>query len=283
MRLKGLPPHRARRKVVSRIPSAVIAVLLPGLAGPLCSSVLLQPETIAAFDEYASAAEQQFSRRLAGAAPFLWSSELDERIAALRAGKVVVEPIASHGNAPIPGGLIHDWIASVLVPNADVEQVVGVVTGYDSHAETYAPSVLESKILSRDGPKLHVAMRMVRSAGLTAVLETEHDAEYDRLGEGRWWGRSRSTSIREVHKVGSPDEWLSPVGNDNGYLWRLHTYWRFAEAYGGVVAEYRTVTLTRGIPSSLRWMLRPVLSQLPKTSLRGVMRTTREAAMARAR
>lgn len=265
------------------MPCAAVAVLLPGLAEPLPAAVLLQPETIAAFDEYAEAAEEQFSKRLAGQAPFLWSSELEERIDALRSGKVVVAPIASHGNAPIPGGLVHDWVASVLVPDVEVEQVVDVVTGYDSHAETYAPSVLESKILSRDGPRLHVAMRMVRSAGLTAVLETEHDAEYDRHGEGRWWGRSRSTSIREVHKPGSPDEWLSPVGNDNGYLWRLHTYWRFAEAYGGVVAEYRTVTLTRGIPSSLRWMLRPVLSQLPKTSLRAVMRTTREAAMARSR
>lgn len=254
--------------------------MLPALAGPLRAAVLLQPETIAAFDEYAEAAEEQFSKRLAGQAPFLWSSELEERIDALRAGKVVVAPIASHGNAPIPGGLVHDWVAAVLVPDVEVEQVVGVVTAYDSHAETYAPSVLESKILSRDGPRLHVAMRMVRSAGLTAVLETEHDAEYDRLSEGRWWGRSRSTSIREVHKAGSPDERLSPIGNDNGYLWRLHTYWRFAAAHGGVIAEYRTITLTRGIPSSLRWMLRPVLSQLPKTSLRTVMRTTREAALA---
>lgn len=269
--------------MASWIPCAVVAIVLPGVAETLGAAVLLQPETIAAFDEYAETAERQFSRRLAGQEPFLWASELEERIAALRSGKVVVAPIASHGNAPIPGGLIHDWIASVLVPDVEVEQVVGVVTGYDSHAETYAPSVLESKILSRDGPRLHVAMRMVRSAGLTAVLETEHDAEYDRLSAGRWWGRSRSTSIREVHKAGSPDEWLSPVGNDNGYLWRLHTYWRFAEAHGGVIAEYRTVTLTRGIPSSLRWVLRPVLSQLPKTSLRTVMRTTREAAMAETR
>lgn len=262
---------------------AVVCVSMLHLSEPLVAGTLLRSETIAAFDEYAEAAERQFSDRLAGHAPFLWSTELDEHIDALQAGKIVVAPMTDHGNAPIPGGLIHDWIAAVLVPSVKVEQVVGVVTAYDSHAETYAPSVIESKVVSRDGPRLHVAMRMVRSAGLTAVLDTEHDAEYDRLDRARWWGRSRSTSIREVHKAGSPNEWLSPIGNDNGYLWRLHTYWRFAEAYGGVVAEYRTITLTRGIPSSLRWMLRPVLSQLPRTSLRTVMRTTREAAMARAR
>ena len=88
----------------------MVAILLASSVQTLRAAVLLQPETIAAFNDYAESAERQFSKRLAGQEPFLWSSELDERIATLRSGKVVVAPIASHGNAPIQGGLIHDWI-----------------------------------------------------------------------------------------------------------------------------------------------------------------------------
>ena len=256
-------------------------ILLVGLAQPSAGKVELLPETTAAFDKYAEEVERQFSGRLDGTAPFLWTTERKERVAALLDGRVVVEPLVANGSTAISGGLIHDWIAAVLVPVARAEQVVGVVTAYDSHARTYAPAILRSQILSRDGRKLHVAIRMIRSAGLTAVLDTEHLAEYDRLDSGRWWGRSRSTRIREVLHAGTAREKLSPEGYDNGYLWRLHAYWRFAERPEGVAVEYRTVTLTRGIPSGLRWMLRPVLSHLPRASLRTVMQVTRDTATAR--
>ncbi len=114
---------------------------------------------------------------------------------------------------------------------------------------------------------------------LTVVLDTEHAAEFDRLDSERWWGLSRSTSVREVRKAGTPQERLEPEGRDHGFLWRLNAYWRFAQTDAGVVAEYRTITLTRSIPHTLRRMLRPILTALPRQSMRGILQTTRSAAL----
>lgn len=42
-----------------------------------------------------------------------------------------------------------------------------------------------------------------------------------------------------------------PAGDDSGYMWRLHSYWRFTERDGGVVVECESIALSR----SLGWGL----------------------------
>ncbi len=192
-----------------------------------------------------------------------------------------MEPSSGQGWREIQEGLLHDWSAAVLIPGVSVEQVVNIVTSYDTHATTYAPSVIRSQILERDGHKYRVAMRMLAKNVLTAVLETEHQAEFAPIDDLRWWGRSRSISIREVDRPGHPEESLRPPGNDNGYLWRLRVYWRFEQTETGVIAEHRAISLTRSLPKALLWMLRPVLIALPRRSLSEMMRTTREFGVSR--
>ena len=265
--------------------TAALAIALWHLAfpGALSAQTKLQPETIREFDIYAQSAEIQFSQRLVGESPFLWSSEEPGRARAVSEGEIVVEPSSGQGWHEIQGGLLHDWSAAALVPGVRVEQVVNVVTSYDTHATTYAPSVIRSRILERDGSTYRVAMRMLAKNVLTAVLDTEHRAEYAPIDDLRWWGRSHSVSIREVRRPGRPDESLKPAGNDNGYLWRLRVYWRFEQTGTGVIAEHRAISLTRSVPRALRWMLRPILVALPRRSLDEMMRKTRESVLANAR
>ncbi len=258
---------------------AACAALFAGLSQP-GHAAELRAETVQAFEQYADRADAEFESRLQGELPFLWSMESATRAAILERGDIAVEPAWEADSQAIPGGLVHDWTAAVLIPVTDLERVVGIVTAYDTHATTYAPLVLRSRILERDGARLRVSMRMLRQNVFTVVFDTEHLAEYRRLDARRWWGRSRSARIREVDKPGTERESLRPVGNDSGFLWRLHTYWRFAQTETGIIAEYRTITLTRSIPKTLRRLLRPVLSALPRQSLRDVMRITREAALA---
>ena len=259
---------------------AHVMLLAPLPAQPWADAKLL-PETIAAFDEYSTAADMQFSSRLDGKEAFLWSLSEEARTRALLNGEVAVEPLANTAGLKVRGGLIHDWIAAVFVPGADASDVVRVVTDYDSHEITYSFSILRSDILERDGSNYHVAMRVMYNALRKVVLDVEHRAEYDRLDNQRWWGRSRTIRVQEVRNPGKPGESLRPPGHDSGYLWRLHTYWRFAEIDGGVVAEYRTVSLTRGIPSGLGWLLRPLASRNARTQLRTVMGLTRDKALTR--
>ena len=274
----------ARHHHRNGVRTAVVAGALWHLTipGPASAQAQLTPETIREFDTYAQAAESQFSQRLAGEVPFLWSSENSNRALAVSEGEIVVEPSSGQGWHEIQGGLIHDWSAAVFVPGVGVKQVVKVVTSYDTHATTYAPSVIRSQIVERDGRKYHVAMRMLAKNVLTAVLDTEHRAEFVPLDDLRWWGRSQSVSIREVDRPGHPEESLRPPGNDNGYLWRLRVYWRFAQTETGVIAEHRAISLTRSIPKAVRWMLRPVFVSLPRRSLGEMMRMTRHTALANA-
>ncbi len=233
------------------------------------------------FSRYIEAVEADFTARLDGDRPFLWSGEDGAREAAVRRQGVVVEPSAKSGGKSIRKGLIHDWTAAAFLPDATVERVVAVVTDYDNHAETYKPEVTDSRLLQREGADYRVFLRLKKKKVLTAVLDTEHRAEYKPLDALRWFGVSRSIRIQEVNGAGAPKESLKPPGKDNGFLWKLNVYWRFAQVSGGAVAECRAVSLTRNVPFGLGWIVRPIIQSLPRESLENTLRATRRAAMER--
>lgn len=68
-----------------------------------------------------------------------------------------------------------------------------------------------------------------------------------------------------------------PVGLDGGYLWRLNTYWRFLERDGGTYMECESLTLTRGIPFGIGWIIRPFVTSIPRESLEFTLNSTRKA------
>jgi len=68
-----------------------------------------------------------------------------------------------------------------------------------------------------------------------------------------------------------------PVGDGHGYLWRLYTYWHFAEREGGVYIQCEAISLTRDIPFGLGWLIRPLVTSIPKQSLDRVLAQTRDA------
>jgi hypothetical protein len=109
------------------------------------------------------------------------------------------------------------------------------------------------------------------------VLATEHDVQYFRLGRTRAYSRSYSTKIAQLENPGEPGERELPVGNDNGFLWRLYSYWRMEERDGGVYLECQAISLTRGIPAGLGWMIEPIIRDLPKESLIKTLEATRRA------
>jgi len=92
--------------------------------------------------------------------------------------------------------------------------------------------------------------------------------------------RSRSTRIAEVH---DPDRSMTveePVGEDDGFLWRIDSYWRFEEADGGLYVECRAVSLSRGLPFGFGW-LRGFIQQFPKESMMNTLNATKHAIASR--
>jgi hypothetical protein len=111
---------------------------------------------------------------------------------------------------------------------------------------------------------------------ITVVVNSEHEARFSRDRSDRAQSRIYSTRIAEVEEAGTPNERELPVGRDGGYLWRLYTYWRLLERDGGTYVQCETISLTRGIPLGLGWLVRPFVTSIPRESLEFTLATTRK-------
>lgn len=240
-------------------------------------------ETSRAFDRYVQLTETRIAGELRPGGAFLRPDALPEvdRAAAyfaLRNGELRIERLETFENGhaiECPGGMIHHWVGTVFIPGATLEETLKVVQDYDHHAEVYAPEVVRAKILSQAGDDFHIYMRLRQKKIITVELDTEHDAHFERLDAAREASRSISTRVQEVKNAGEPGEYDLPAGQDGGYLWRINSYWRFAERDGGVYVQSESVSLTRSIPTGLGWLVGPIVESIPRELLRATLESTR--------
>ncbi|MGP8270516.1 MAG: hypothetical protein ACLQLH_10655 [Terracidiphilus sp.] len=215
-------------------------------------------ETSRAFDQYVTAAEKQLHE---GA--FLYSDAHPEAKTAARNGQTVVVQQRS-GEVRVTGGLIHDWLGFSFFPGAHLAEVRAPMQDYANYKSVYAPDVIDSKLLARDGDNFRVFLKMQNRQFITLTYDSEYAVSYGAPAADRLEIVSHSTRIQQA-------------GNDQGFLWRLNSYWRFVEADGGVYAECRSISLSRGIPFGFGWLHEP-LEKFPRDSMVRTMESTRRAA-----
>lgn len=245
----------------------------------------LKPEAIESFDRYVQSAESRMDKTAANPSTFRWIDSLAEpdRVwadAKLKQGEVVVQRSEAGDSADgihIRGGLIHDWIGIIFIPGVSLTQTLALVQDYDHAAQNYSPEVAGSRLLSRSGDNFRVFLRLKRTEVLTTVFNTEYDIRYVTVDTKRAYSRSHSTRIAEVADPDTPHEREKPVGEDDGFLWRLYSYWRFEQADGGVYMQCEAISLTRDIPSGLAWMIRPFIRNIPNKSLTSALEESRKA------
>jgi hypothetical protein len=265
------PSVRQRRFVAGIVVLALVTATL--------AAADLQPQTVAAFDRYVRATEAQMVPE-----PFLrvdGLSDVERRaaLAKLSRGEVYIERLSTREagkSIDVPNGLIHHWLGAVFVPGATLGQAVDLMQDYDRHAEIFKPAIARSKLVSRDGDVFRVELRFSMKKVITVVVNTENEARFTRLGSDRAQSRIYSLRIAEVADPGTPQERERPVGRDGGYLWRLNTYWRFLERDGGTYVQCEAVSLTRGIPFALGWLIGPFVTSIPRESLAFTLETTRK-------
>jgi hypothetical protein len=157
---------------------------------------------------------------------------------------------------------------------------MALLQNYDEQYKFYAPEVQRSRLVRRNGNDFHVYLRLRRKKVVTVVLNTEYDVHYTMLGNDRAYARSYSTRISEVEEAGLANEAEKPAGNDNGFLWRLNSYWRLWQRDGGTYVQLEAISLTRDIPSGLGWLLRPFVTSVPQESLQFTLSRTRASLFA---
>ena len=243
--------------------------------------ISLMPQTLEAFTVYIGDTEAAMDQSLQG--PFLWSDLDGQRTHQLREGKVIAQFWTGRAPVAVPDGLIHDWIGAAFIPGTSVEDTLALIQDYDNHKNIYLPEVIASKLISRHGSDFEIYLRLLKKKIITVVLDTDHEVQYRSLDRGRWTCHSRTTRIAEVQEAGKPKEKVLPPDTGYGFLWRLYSYWRFQERDAGVYVECRAISLTRDVPSTLRWAINPIINKLPKESLTNTLVATRQALQARAK
>ena len=238
----------------------------------------LQPQTVEAWNAYLKNADLQMQNRLAGGRPFLWMDESVERATRVRRGEVLIAPVIGSGTESVPHGLIHDWIGAIFIPGARVDDLWAVVHDYDNYQRMYRPVVTSAKTLACSDTGQEFEMVWQRKVLFVSAAMHGHYRAHDvMLDSHRGYSTAESVEIREIEKYGHPDEHLLPAGMGNGFIWRLRSMARYEERDGGVYLELEAAALTRDIPASLAWMVKPVVNHLSVNSLTTTLHQTRDA------
>ena len=256
----------------------VLALSLASIPHAL-ASVRLTPETERAFDRYIELTEQRLQQDL-NAEHFLWLDSHEQERARVRNGEMIIlaRKVTDKGKEiRIPSGLVQDWYGAIFIPGATIAQVRAVMQNYPNYQNVYRPEVTESRLVSRQGDDYEVFLRLFKKHILTVVLNTTYRVHYGELDARHMYIASKSTRIAEVKDAKKSNAEEEPVGNDNGFLWRLNSYWRFEEADGGVFAECEAVSLSRDIPFGLGWMIKTFVEKFPKESMVNTLKGTRKA------
>ena len=230
----------------------------------------LEQRALVAFENYAKGVEQA----IAGRAPSVTAAQKQS----LLEGEVLIRPAESRKNPiEVPGGLIHDWTGTIFFANVSMDRVLAVMQDFDDHSKWY-PEILRSRLIRHSGNDLTGYWRLEKKEQLVdVVFDVTQEAHYEQLAPGRWTCDAYAKNVREVRDAGTPQEKILPLGEGLGVFWRGYYYWSLESSGNGVIAELRTLSLSRAVPTGLGWIMRPVLQNVPRESLAATLQNTRKA------
>ena len=201
------------------------------------------PAAVSAFDSYARAVEARLDHQHLSPDSFL-SPPVSPR---------PEELIIDHP----PGALLHHWRATAFAPGAKAADFEHLLRDVDSYPHRFSPQVLQAQVLTQGIDRMQTRLRLRQRNIITVVLDTTYDVTFGQLDATHRYSTSRSTQISEI----------DPAAVEHGFLWRLNTYWSYAERDGGLYLQIEAVSLTRSIPRGLGWLVQPWVERIPRDSL----------------
>jgi hypothetical protein len=241
---------------------------------PAPAAAELKPATLAAFERYVTLTEARMAGEMSGASPFLWIDRqagggraLLER---LQRGEVVSARLQTRdGKAEIdvPDGLVHHWVGTVLLPGATIDRVMAFVKDYPQYPARFAPMIQRARVLKQTPNRFDVAMRTWAKKVVTVVIDADYGVDYRTLSATRVVTRSVVSNVYEVEDPGTPGEQRTPADRGQGFLWRLNTYCWFDQRPEGVYEQCESISLTRGVPTGLGWLIKPFITSIPRETM----------------
>lgn len=248
----------------------LIAVVAAVVATPS-----LSPATLNAFDRYVVLTEQRLAAEREGRSPFLWTDRQPDRDRArildrLRRGEVVVDALETRDGGKgvaVPDGLIHHWVATVLLPGVPAGRGVAFVRDYEAYPRVFVPLITRAVVRERGASRDVVALRTSVKKIISVVVDADYVMQYGDLGPGRAWTSNVATNIHQIMDAGEPGERQVPTEETSGYFWRYRMYCAFEERPEGTYDQCESLTLTRRPPALLSWLVGRTVKGIPRDSL----------------
>jgi len=262
----------------------VLTTILP-LFPSSAQAADLKAQTVGAWQHYVALTEARIGKELADANGFLVTEFISQEDASecrkeVAEGGVCVKDLESRNSrdkkVKVPKGTISHWLGSVRIPNAELDTLMAFVQRYGIH-EQYFDDVEQSRLIASDGDEFKFFYRLKQSTlWVTVHYNTIHEVSYRQHSAQRISSASRTTRINEIDKPGKDEEREKPEGNDNGFMWRLNSYWRFQQEEDGVVVTLESLTLSRGIPWGTSLLVKPIVRSISRGLLENTLLALRD-------
>lgn len=254
-------------------PLLFACVLLCALASAKAAE--LKSETVHAWDSYVLGVTANEGERNAGIRNFLSTDDSSETYRRLQKGDLI---ITNHDPRKVPQGLIHHWTGSIFVPDASMDQALHVLNSYDRYSSIFSSLIKNTSVLdpTSDAVKLRV-LATQKAFSVTAAVDTDEQLQILRLSPHRTCITANAVRIDELANYGQPSEHAFAEGKRPGYVWRALVIERLEERDGGLYVELQTITLSRGIPVEVRWLIKPLTDELPRRMMATILEETRSA------
>ena len=252
-------------------PLMLVALALS--AGPAIGTATLSSESLAAWSNYTAANEQRIIRELSTKGQRFLALDYAPNAAAERSAVLsgaidieVVGAVDARGEGiEVPSAMVHHWRGAVLIPGAKLDDLLAKLKS--GVPDTRQEDVLQSKVIARTPDGMRVYLKLQRKKFVTAVYNTEHLVTFTRHDALHASSASTAIKIAELENPNTPAERELPPGQDRGFLWRWNTYWRYEQVPAGVIAECESVSLSRDIPTVVKYVVSPLIASTARESM----------------
>jgi hypothetical protein len=272
---------RIMRLAVILRPRVILSAALI-MVYPCIGSAEVPVGALAAFNAYAGTIESKLTKQLQVRVETDSSTKAGTPTELrLRQGELIIEKLNPEGKEQPEGALLHDWKGTAFVPGATVADFESLMKNFHSYPQRFAPQVITAMVLNpRALPvpdHFTATMRIRQKHVITVVIDTTYDIRYSLINPHHGYCVSRSVKIAEIADAGTSNERALGPNEDHGFLWRLNTYWNYEERDGGLYMQVESVSLTRGIPSGLAWVIGPFVESVPRESLEFTLKSVSTA------
>jgi hypothetical protein len=233
------------------------------------------PAAVSAFNSYSKAVESRLAQQHRSPNTFLASpvSDPEDVKMRLREGELIIEKLTPSTEPNFSGALLHHWRGTAFAPGAKAADFERLVRNFNSYPQYFSPQVLQAKVLTPGGDRMQAWMRVRQRHVITVVMDTTYDITFGQLDRWHGYSVSESTRITEIEAEGTSAERTLSANEEHGFLWRLNTYWSYAEQDGGLYLQIEAVSLTRSIPRGVGWAVQPYVESIPRESLEFTLRS----------